>query len=261
MPDGAASLPRGSRVLYPGAMKPAKAFFQAELIRRLQAWPAGVGAPRVLELGCGRAEVTRGIIEAVPGLAYVGIEPDPASVAAAKGNLGAYPNAQVLPGLGYGTVPDAALEEPFDVVFSLSVLEHVKDLPRFLRYAAEKARTGAEIIHLYDLGHALAPSSWKEWVQTRLCASPLLRFMPEAKVARYLATEDVRQLIEGVGCTVEAITFHNMPSHVSLAKALGEPAALAEEINAFERRWSKEELPFKLKEQLFRTVGFWAKKK
>jgi hypothetical protein len=145
------------------------------------------------------------------------------------------------------------------MVFSLSVLEHVKSLPIFIDYSVRMARPGADVIHLYDLGHALYPSGLKERIQTKLCGTGLLRFFPEHKVARYLATEDVRKLLEG-SCDIKEVTFHNMPSLVALSKRVVDEG-LMREIVAFESAHAGKVADMKLREKLFPTVCFWTKKK
>lgn len=196
----------------------------------------------------------------LPSLRYVGIEPDPGAFALAKKNLPSEPRAVLLQGFGYGDVQEPALQEPFDVVCSLSVLEHVKDLERFIRYSARMTKAGGEIVHLYDLGHALYPSGIKEWLQTRACGTPLLRFIPETKVARYLATEDVRKLIESAGCRVDDVTFHNMRSHVALLKAAQGGGDLLNQINTFEQSNFSNVSDLKAREKLFPSICFWSTK-
>jgi hypothetical protein len=50
----------------------------------------------------------------------------------------------------------------FDLVISLSVVEHVKRLDRFLAVSVQAAREGGRVGHRYHLGHALSPSSLGE---------------------------------------------------------------------------------------------------
>lgn len=215
---------------------------------------------RLLELGCGGAKVAAQILASCPGIEYIGIEPDPRSYATAKMHLAQFQNATVLHGLGYGDVAHERLSKPFDVVFSLSVLEHVKDLPAFLEYAAKAARPGADIVHLYDLGHALYPSNVKERIQIALCSSVLRRLIPESKIACYLATEDVHRLLESLECRVDRVTFHNMRSSVALSDATEHDRAVLDQILAFEEAMFGQVTDMKRREKLFPTVCFWTTK-
>jgi len=239
--------------------KPSKYHFQTRLIERLEGERSSGKEFRVLEIGSGTSEVAHALLTRFPFLRYVGIEPDPVSVAKARERLKGIDRATVIHGFGYGGEKRPELERPFDMVFSLSVLEHVKDLPTFIDYSVKMARPGADVIHLYDLGHALYPSGLKERIQTKLCGTGLLRIFPEHKVARYLATEDVRKLLEG-SCDIKEVTFHNMPSLVALSKRVVDEG-LMREIVAFESAHAGKVADMKLREKLFPSVCFWTKKK
>ncbi len=242
-------------------MKPSKLALQTQLIEKIRQKQSTGARVRLLELGCGRAEVSAQILKACPDVEYVGIEPDADACVKAGQNVTAYPKATIVHGLAYGQTKHEALHGTFDFVFSLSVLEHVKRLDVFLQYATRMTSVGGENIHLYDLGHSLTPSGTKEWLQTRLCNSAFLRFMPESKVARYLATEDVKRLFESTGCRVSDISFHNTPSHVALLKAMKKQGAsehpMIEEIIASEKTWSEEVKDLKTRERLFPSICFW----
>lgn len=242
-------------------MKPAKVFFEKNIIELIRAKQADGPSIRVLELGCGGAPIAPKILEACPGIEYIGIEPNPVSSARAKKTLSGFSNALVLDGLAYGGVTNPGLMKPFDVVFSLSVLEHVKDLPVFLQYAARCAKEGGDVIHLYDLGHSLYPSGLKERIQVALCGSVFRRFIPESKIACYLSTEAVRDLLEASGCAVQNTTFHNMRSLVALSNAAKDDPALTERILAFEEAAFPHVADLKERERLFPTVCFWTTKK
>ncbi len=237
--------------------KPSKYFLEQELIKKLEAYQ---GTPiRILEIGSGTCEIARNLLEKFPNLTNVGIEPDAASVTTSKQSLAAFTNATILHGLGYGDLKHASLESPFDLVFSLSVLEHVKQLEKFLAYSIRITKQGGEVVHLYDLGHSLYPGSWKESLQTKLCASPLLRFMPEHKVARYLATGDVEKLLQKLGCSIGKITFHNMPDLVRLLKNnLTED--MLKHIVAFESTNFEKVTSISKREKLFPSICFWCVK-
>ena len=242
-------------------MKPAKVFFERKIIELVQEKQQRGQKVRVLELGCGGAKIAAQILASCPGIEYIGIEPDPVSSANAKKQVAAFSNAMILDGLAYGGVAHAGLTQPFDVVFSLSVLEHVKDLPAFLRYAAASAKVGGDVIHLYDLGHSLYPSGLKERIQVALCGSALKRFIPESKIACYLSTDAVHHLLESAGCSVQRVTFHNMRSFVALSDAAPSDQGLMEQILAFEAQSFEKVSDLKMREKLFPTVCFWTTKR
>ncbi len=237
--------------------KPSKQFFAAELLKKLE---TSAGKPvRILEMGCGTAEVIEFALQKFPNITYVGIEPYPPSFQRAKDRLKAYPNATVLEGFGYGEVKHPALEQPFDIVFSLSVLEHVKQLKKFMDMSIAKARPGGEVIHLYDLGHSLHPGGLKEWVQTRLCSSIFLPLIPEHKVARYVSSKSVEKMMQDGGCTVDRTTFHNMPNLVQLLKGRMEEK-LMQDIVEFETAHFEAVADISQRERLFPSICVWAKR-
>ena len=79
---------------------------------------------RVLDLGCGPGAITRGLAERVaPGGTVVGVDLDPAYVAAAQERWSS------IPGLTFEQADGAALpfdDDAFDVAFAHAVLQHVE---------------------------------------------------------------------------------------------------------------------------------------
>ncbi len=241
-------------------MKPSKFYFLERIVAHIN---ARTGPVRILELGAGTGEMARDILSRVSvPVEYVGIEPDPRSAERAREHIKAFPNAKLFNELGYGKDAHDELNTPFDFVYSLSVLEHVKDLPAFLSNATRHAATGAEVVHLYDLGHSLYPSSLKESIQTRLCGTPLLRFIPELKVARYLATEDVQRMLESTGLRVDEVTSHNTPMCVSALKNLdaSDRDQLVPQVAALEVALSSRIKNVRSREHLFPSITFWCTK-
>ena len=126
-----------------------KIAFLRELIAEFGSQPI-----RVLDFGCGTAKDWPSILRAYPSVAYTGIEPDDRSRDTARELLRGLP-ATVIAGWGEA----ATTQGGFDLTLSLSVLEHVKYLDRFLRASVNATRPGGTIVHRYDLGHALYPAS------------------------------------------------------------------------------------------------------
>ena len=109
---------------------------------------------QILELGCGTAKYVPAMIEKYPQLEYFGIEPIKASFDKAQQILNDIPRTKVTFQLGYDSI-DGIEDASFDVVISFSVLEHVKQLGRFMDLSARYVKQGGLMVHRYDLGHAL----------------------------------------------------------------------------------------------------------
>src|SRR3989344_2294822 len=154
-------------------MKPSK-FYIREYIRQYLE-KHGSGKTRCLDLGCGRAELLFPLVRGYPNFSYVGLEPHRADREKAEALYQGLPNASFVPSFAYARMANSETLGGFDFVISLSVLEHVKNLPAFLKFSVERTRSGGSIIHLYDLGHALYPKSLKEKIQVALCNNTFTR--------------------------------------------------------------------------------------
>lgn len=227
---------------------------------------AGVGNSgplRVLELGCGRAPYIPTIIEQYPSLEYVGVEPIDTSFQGAQHNLTNTPRTKIVAQLGYGSI-EGLEESSFDVVFSLSVLEHVKHLDKFMDVSARYLKKGGVMVHRYDLGHALTPMSLKEHVHVWI-GNNIPSVLPERKFVRYVPMKEVEDLYAQRGVTTYKHTYHQMPGHKALVKAfekkgIGEKAM--EEVYQWEFEYADEiaQLDLPIRERLFPAVAVWGKK-
>jgi SAM-dependent methyltransferase len=215
---------------------------------------------RVLDLGCGTASYVPALLAAHPSLVYVGVEPIAASFALAQKNLVGYTNATVHFQLGYDAIPQ--LEEgSFDLVFSLSVLEHIKHLDRFIAFSARYARAGGSIVHRYDLGHALYPSSIKERVHVYL-GNTVPALLPERQFVRYVSEEEVKALYLRSGITPIKSTYHQMPSHKSIEKQHCVTQDVVDELFAWETKHQSifATLATSIRERLFPSIAVWGQK-
>lgn len=216
---------------------------------------------RVLDLGCGTANYVAPLVARFPSIEYVGVEPIESSYNAAVKNLEGIPAAKVHFQLGYDSVPNEA-EASFDVVFSLSVLEHVKHLPRFLALGTKYAKHGGLIVHRYDLGHALHTHSVKEWVHVKLGNhAPWL--LPERQFVRYLSPAEVSAIYESQGVRTLKTTYHQMPSHKAFEKYLkGSDSDAVDELFCWEMKYQEclEKIPQKERETLFPAIAVWGEK-
>lgn len=169
---------------------------------------------KIIDLGSGQSKNFLHLLERYPDLYYVGVEPDASEALAAKVALKDYKYARVYNQQAYELTPEGG---EFDICFSLSVLEHVKQLERFLITSIQSVKKGGKIVHRYDLGHALYPSSLKEQFQVFL-GNNYPNILPEHKFVRYLDEQEVISLLEKNGAKVTNISYHQMPSHKSFEK-------------------------------------------
>ncbi len=222
---------------------------------------AAAGRPlRVLDLGCGSAAYVPALLQVFPDIEYVGVEPIESSYKGALKNLDGVARAKVHFQLGYDAIRDEA-EASFDVVFSLSVLEHIKHLDRFLALGVKYAAPGALIVHRYDLGHALHTHSVKEWIHVRL-GNYLPVVLPERQFVRYVPEPEVRALYEKQGVTVQKTTYHQMPNHKAFEKYQEAESESVQALFDWEMKYQKDilNIPVAAREKLFPAVAVWGRK-
>ncbi len=219
---------------------------------------------KILDLGCGQSKNFLPLFEKYPNLNYLGIEPISRDATLAAEILKKYPNAKIINQLAYDK-PKGYESEQFDLCFSLSVLEHVKKLDIFLLNSINMVRSGGQLIHFYDLGHSLHPSSFKEKFQIFL-GNSLPWILPELKFAAYVDQNKVKSYLENNGVTVEKITYHQMPSHKEFAKSFTVDTDAKKEILKKIFDWEFEvskylsEIEQLRREWLFPSVCIWARK-
>jgi len=219
----------------------------------------------ICDFGCGESLNFIPLLRKYPNLIYVGIEPSPQAEMARK-NLAEFKNAKIFRANGY-SCPEGAEEwwGKFDLVISFSVLEHVKQLERFLKSSIEAARVGGQIVHRWDLGHALLPSSLKERFQVWL-GDNLPSILPEHKFVCYLGPQTVLDIMEKYGFDKNKVTYHQMIGHKKLAQELDlnikKNEDLINEIAEWEFKISEslEKIPERKRLKLFPAVALWGKK-
>ncbi len=216
---------------------------------------------RILELGSGRSTAVIDLLKRRPDIKYTGIEPYKKDYEYAREAIGHLPNVRLINDLAY----DIGEASSYDVCFSLSVLEHVKQLERFLHESVKAVRSGAYIVHRYDLGHSLHPSSLKERFQVFL-GNHIPYMLSEYKFVRYLDPNLVVKLLAKYGADTEKVTFHQMPEHKLLLKHLKdtpENLALERELVEWEFNLSPSlgVVPKSLRETLFPAIAIWARKR
>ncbi|MFM2381852.1 MAG: Methyltransferase domain [Candidatus Parcubacteria bacterium] len=219
---------------------------------------------RVLELGCGTAKYVPAMIEKYPNLTYVGVEPIDASFARAQKNLNNVLRTQVVHQLGYDTIESVDVAS-FDLVISFSVLEHVKHLDRFLTLGAKYLKQGGYMVHRYDLGHALYPTTLKEMFHVWV-GNTFPSVLPERTFVRYVPQTEVADHFKTL-LHVEPYkyTYHQMPNQKRLEEALrniGYEGPLMESVFAWEFEHAEDfaRIPTRTREKLFPTVAVWGRK-
>lgn len=229
-----------------------------EAVRRAPA----LRTPRIMDLGCGTAAYVPSLMERFPNFEYVGVEPIAESFAAAEKNLANVPNAKVHFQLGYDSVPDES-EGSFDLVFSLSVLEHIKQLDRFIALGAKYLKSGGLMVHRYDLGHALHPHSLKERMHV-VIGNTIPGILPERQFVRYIGVPEVQALYEKVGVTPTGTTYHQMQNHKHIEKYFRDSDTnVIDELFAWEMKHQAEfyTIPEGERERLFPAVAVWGEKR
>jgi SAM-dependent methyltransferase len=161
---------------------------------------------RVLDFGCGTAKDWPPILRAHPGVTYTGIEPNARSRETARELLTGLP-ASVIAGWGEAVSTGGG----FDLTLSLSVLEHVKHLDRFLRASVEATRPGGTIVHRYDLGHALYPvNAYERWLVRTSRYLPWL--VPASRFTSYVSRPRVVASLTALGVTGISVSYAQMYS-------------------------------------------------
>jgi len=237
------------------------ASFKEHFIKKINDLLPREGEVNILELGSGTSSAVADFLKENKRIKYFGIEPSQEAYAEAQRKIGHLSNVKLENSLAYETPQDSF----FDISFSLSVLEHVKHLDRFINMSVKAVRVGGYVVHCYDLGHALYPSSYKERFQVFLGnISPFI--LPEHKFVRYLDPEEVKREMEKVGAEVFDITYHQMPSHKAFLKRLesksDEEDILCTEIIDWEYKVSPflKDLDKSVREKLFPTICVWGKR-
>lgn len=217
----------------------------------------------ILDLGSGQSRNFIPVLKRHPHLSYTGVELNQKDAAIARQVLKPFRNARVLNQPAYAPVGSTGA---FDLCLSLSVLEHIKHLEKFLTNSINAVKKGGYIIHRYDLGHALYPASLREKLHVFI-GNHLPGLLPESRFVCYLDEKRVRGLLEANGAKVFNITYHQMPGHKKFLKLFKDGSAekrtLTKALLEWEFRVSQylHELPQTEREKLFPAVCVWAKRR
>src|SRR3989344_4913974 len=94
----------------------------------------------ILDLGSGLSLNFLPLLKKFPELTYVGVEPSKEHAKQARLTLAGFKNAKIYNADGYVSSGDKW--GTFDLVISFSVLEHIKQLEKFLKNSIAAARPG-----------------------------------------------------------------------------------------------------------------------
>ena len=220
----------------------------------------------ICDFGSGESLNFISLLEKYPKLVYVGIEPSSEHAELARKHLAHIEGAKVYNASAYECPRgEEARWGSFDLVISLSVLEHVKQLDKFLENSVKAVRAGGQVVHRYDLGHALYPSSLKERLQVFL-GDFVSGVLPEAKFVSGVRPSRVEKKLSDLGVKLERKTYHQMPGHKSFLKSLEKGGLrndkLARDIIEWEFASSPlvDELPEEERIRLFPAVALWGRK-
>ena len=172
---------------------------------------------RVCDLGSGDSRNWNEILSKYPNVEYWGFEIDKGALDIARRTLNF--GSRVHLNLGFSESIDKKYNGFFDIVISMSVLEHVKYIDSFIRRSVEMAKPNGEIIHRYDLGHYYYPSSLKERLLVHLCRR-FPTIMPANKFTTYYSPHKIIEILESNHCLISSVRQTQMPTLKSISKIL-----------------------------------------
>jgi 2-polyprenyl-6-hydroxyphenyl methylase/3-demethylubiquinone-9 3-methyltransferase len=102
----------------------------------------------------------------------------------------------------HGSIEDLDTNQDFDVVLNMEVVEHVANLPLFMRQACALTRNGGLMFV------ATINRTWYSWLTTILGAEYLLRWLPRGTHIwqRYVTPEETTESLERGGLDVRSKT-------------------------------------------------------
>ncbi len=150
---------------------------------------------RILDIGCGGGLLTEPLARL--GADMVGADAGAANIEAAR----AHADAQGLAVDWRATTAEAlaAAGETFDVVVAMEIVEHVADLPMFLREVAKMVRPGGLLL-LATLNRTM-----KSFALAIVGAEYLLRWLPPGTHtwSKFVTPKELARAVEATGLNVE----------------------------------------------------------
>lgn len=194
---------------------------------------------QVLDMGSGTSKDFVDVLRKYPNVQYTGIECDAMAQNKARQLFEAYHNVRFI--TQFGEQAQAEYANYYDLTISLSVLEHVKQLPAFLLTSIAVTKPGGQIIHRYDLGHALH-SNWYERLKVWCCQHfPVL--IPARHFTTYPEQHRIIALLQAHGVAIQEVLYSQMPNLKGMMNRIAweEDGAtvLSQEIITFEDHLSR----------------------
>jgi 2-polyprenyl-3-methyl-5-hydroxy-6-metoxy-1,4-benzoquinol methylase len=171
-------------------------------LERIAALAAERGPLTILDLGCGVGANFSGLLTRHPDVTYVGVDTDAEACAAARVTLSGF-RAEIVCGSAYGLD-----RGQFDVVASLSVLEHIRDRRAYIETIAKSLRPNGRAYLIADNGHFVDRHP-RELLKTTLGRARALTGSDRWYQA-FVREDEVRGLLAGAGLDVlEARSFNS----------------------------------------------------
>lgn len=213
----------------------------------------------VLDMGSGTSRDFVDILNKYPNIHYTAVEIDEISLEIAKQNLDGFDNVTFLNDFGENI--KAKYENHFDITISLSVLEHVKYMNDFLETSVHVTKQGGQVIHRYDLGHSLYPSSLRERIKVSICKNyPFL--IPSRNFTTHPDLKKVIEVLNKFGLTINDVQYSQIPGLKSIMNKINwqdsvnskEIANKIVELDTTLLNYLQQNLPNNEMEKLFPTI-------
>ena len=152
---------------------------------------------RILDIGCGAGLLSEQMAKC--GACVTGVD-------IAEKNINIARQHALSEGLEidylHGSIEDLDTDQDFDVVLNMEVVEHVANLPLFMRQACALTRNGGLMFV------ATINRTWYSWLTTILGAEYLLRWLPRGTHIwqRYVTPEETTESLERGGLDVRSKT-------------------------------------------------------
>lgn len=152
---------------------------------------------RILDIGCGAGLLSEQMAKC--GACVTGVD-------IAEKNINIARQHALSEGLEidylHGSIEDLDTDQDFDVVLNMEVVEHVANLPLFMRQACALTRNGGLMFV------ATINRTWYSWLTTILGAEYLLRWLPRGTHIwrRYVTPEETAESLASGGLDVRSKT-------------------------------------------------------
>jgi 2-polyprenyl-6-hydroxyphenyl methylase / 3-demethylubiquinone-9 3-methyltransferase len=173
-------------------------------------------ALRILDIGCGGGILSEPLARL--GAAVVGADPSPANIAAASAHAGGAGLAIDYRATTAEALADA--RERFDIVLAMEVVEHVADVPLFVRRCADMVKPGGLMIA------ATINRTFKSFALAIVSAEYVLRWLPRGthRWDRFVTPDELEIALARAGLRVSGttgVTYHPLAGRWQLSPDMG----------------------------------------